>query len=174
MTKITIDPLEFFEFEDDFEEFSDALEKMTSSKVTRHIMYTLEIEDEKMAQCVKVFFGTLKGLKKPVPGKAAPKVEKVKVEKKPEDWRTMPREQHFYTILDGPEAGKKLIGAGINKLLKYGKLTAGTHVSHPKRGNFEVAVDGDNGLYLAPVAEKWMPVPDIRPEPTPLEEAVPA
>jgi hypothetical protein len=169
MEKILIDP-SLFDFDDDFEEFALAIEKITGGKAKVSTMYALEIEDPKIARCVTVFIGTLKHLKKPAPAKPAQKAkEEKKVEKGPKEWRNKPRKQILYTFIDGERAGVEVRGPVLHLMIKQGKISDGTRLSHPKKGELMVVGNGANAHLVQVTHAEWT-VAIPKPEPA----AVPA
>ena len=126
--------------QDTLVDFCNNLQELTGCHIEIKELYILEVDDPKVAAVLQ----TLCGGNNHRPVETGMKTKKEKHGK-------ASRQKIYYTIIDGPRAGQKLIGTSIAKVIKAGNLSVGTKVNHPKKGMLQV-VGVMPDLYLASIS----------------------
>jgi hypothetical protein len=120
------------EQEDSLSELVIALEKALDCKISFNRVYEAESTDTRAIAILQSCFNNGNGQETIKPKTGLRK-----------------RNNSFYKVLDGPLAEKTFLGTSIAKMLRSGKLTEGTHLTHPKKG--ELIVHGSTpSAYLMP------------------------
>ncbi|MGA2504227.1 MAG: hypothetical protein ABSG01_09075 [Anaerolineales bacterium] len=101
--------------------------------------FELTVEDERQAVALKALFNPNGNIENTSIKHAGGRPKKVSKEIAPEKKH---RKQILYTILDGPETGRKIRGPNLHLMLKAGNLAAGIRLSHPERGLLTVVTNG--------------------------------
>jgi hypothetical protein len=128
MNKIVLDANNFDRMI--LDDFIQALEKATGSHVITKAVIEVTCDDPKAAAIIQTVFGGN--------GQVAiarqQKEKKTENTEKPAGMKT--RIDIPYKVLDGPQAGMKVKGGPLSRMIKAGSLGANTHLQHPDKGLF--------------------------------------